>query len=275
MNTPNLDALIETAARAIFERQPPRIGRAGWKHRALVEARKLARARFDAWTEAERAERRRDAERAHQRKRDEAKAADDAAGLVRLVDDYGRSYFGSGGALGKVHLLNAEVLETADTGFIVTPRVIRVIDRNQVAAVQAYGSDCIGDDGRSWSEHYTWIPSTQTWVGGQTHASKLRDPLLMSLACPQARGFDAHMASNAAKAAPATVGLATAWMAAEQALLVARAEAAVLTPGPVEVSAAGYPGALLGSFASKGDANDLCRALHRWGLIPVVVDLRG
>ena len=70
----------------------------------------------------------------------------------KLVHSYGYSYFGSGGASGAVRYCNARAAGTGDNGFVTGTSAISVVDPSQPARVFASGSDCIGDDGRAWSE---------------------------------------------------------------------------------------------------------------------------
>ncbi len=76
---------------------------------------------------------------------------------VQLRKMYGSSYFGSGGAYGKVVLVNAKVTSQKDNGFIRGPDEIEVVDPELPASVVAKGGDCIGE-GRTWGETYDWTP---------------------------------------------------------------------------------------------------------------------
>jgi hypothetical protein len=91
------------------------------------------------------------------------KAANDAAGRAVLRNMYGRSYFGSGCAFGRVRLLGARLEGEKDNGFIRGPAAVVVLDPSKPAAFLAKGSDAIGE-GRSWSEAGVWSPMLQEWL---------------------------------------------------------------------------------------------------------------
>lgn len=76
---------------------------------------------------------------------------------------YGSSYFGSGGASGRLYCSkNCRPAGSKDNGFVSGPEAVDVIDPAQAARACAYGSDSIGG-GRSWHEAYEWIPELQAW----------------------------------------------------------------------------------------------------------------
>ena len=81
----------------------------------------------------------------------------------KLAHSYGYSYFGSGGASGAVRCFNARSAGTGDNGFVCGTSAVAVIDPSLPARVFASGEDCIGDDGRSWSEAWEYDPASAGW----------------------------------------------------------------------------------------------------------------
>ena len=80
--------------------------------------------------------------------------------VQKLIHSYGHSYFGSGGASGSVRYCNARSAGKGDNGFVCGTSAIAPIDPSLPARVFASGSDCIGDEGRSWSEAWEYAPGT-------------------------------------------------------------------------------------------------------------------
>jgi hypothetical protein len=77
---------------------------------------------------------------------------------------YGRSYFGSGGAYGRVCCDgNCEPVGTKDNGFVSGPAAVRVKDWRKPAHFTASGGDAIGS-GREWTESGWWNPATREWL---------------------------------------------------------------------------------------------------------------
>jgi hypothetical protein len=141
-----------------------RPGRSGWLARRRLAARREVEGRYAAWRAAEIHAEHAAVYAAQEAERRAAKRARDEAGVVLLEHGpYGHSYFGSGGAYGRVLLDNAEVSARGDSGFIAGPTECRVVDRSQAATVRASGGDCIGDDGRTWGERWAWSPESQSW----------------------------------------------------------------------------------------------------------------
>lgn len=72
---------------------------------------------------------------------------------------YGASYFGSGGAYGRVRCdANCRTEGWRDNGFVSGPERVVVIDPTKPARFIASGGDCIGREGREWSEAAEWRP---------------------------------------------------------------------------------------------------------------------
>lgn len=77
---------------------------------------------------------------------------------------YGHSYFGSGGAYGRVACCgNCRTGGIVNNGFVCSPEYVEVIDPLLPAEFSARGGDCIGEDGREWSEEATYVVG-QGWV---------------------------------------------------------------------------------------------------------------
>jgi len=86
----------------------------------------------------------------------------------KLEYPYGRSYFGSGGAWGKIKTCdNCQPTGEHDNGFIRTATGVQVINQNHPAHFTATGGDAIGDATRTWTEKGFWRPgkvSGGKWV---------------------------------------------------------------------------------------------------------------
>ena len=80
--------------------------------------------------------------------------------VQKLIHSYGHSYFGSGGASGSVRYFNARPAASSDNGFVCGTSSIAVIDPALPGRVFASGEDCIGDEGRSWSEAWEFCPGS-------------------------------------------------------------------------------------------------------------------
>jgi hypothetical protein len=77
---------------------------------------------------------------------------------------YGRSYFGSGSAYGRVKCdSNCRTGGVRDNGFVRSCEFVEVINPLLPAKFFARGGDSIGEDGREWSEEATYVVG-QGWV---------------------------------------------------------------------------------------------------------------
>jgi hypothetical protein len=133
-----------------------RPGRSGWRQRAETKIRKEVTDRWRQWCIAE----------DHRVRQERIKANFAEANRLATImfrNPHGRSYFGSGGAWAKKPITeNCEVAEYGDNGFVYGPVAWRVIDKTLPASIVLHGGDCIGRNGRQWTNEAHWCPQ-QGW----------------------------------------------------------------------------------------------------------------